>query len=201
MKVLFNDTVISDDNARLILNRGLKFGDALFETIRVMHGKALYVAEHYHRLMESVQLLQMTWSAGKDLKWFESILNQYIQENSLSQARMRFMVYRAGAGLYTPVENNVNWLLEAAEVPWPDYAFNEQGQTFCLFKELYKPSYYLSRIKTTNVLVFVMAGLYMKQEATDNCFVLNEKGFVVEAMSSNIFVVKKNVGIITLIWE
>ncbi len=40
-------------------NRGLRYGDSLFETIRVVNGKTFFWEEHYLRLMSSMRILRM----------------------------------------------------------------------------------------------------------------------------------------------
>ena len=40
-------------------NRGLRYGDALFETIRTVNGTIFFWEEHYLRLMASMRILRM----------------------------------------------------------------------------------------------------------------------------------------------
>ena len=40
-------------------NRGLNYGDAVFETIRVQQGKILFWEDHYFRLMASMRIMRM----------------------------------------------------------------------------------------------------------------------------------------------
>jgi branched-chain amino acid aminotransferase len=54
-----------------------------------------------------------------------------------------------------------------------------------------KPVNSLANHKTCNSLVYVMAGIYRKENSLDEVFVLNNSGFLCEAMSANVFVVYK----------
>ena len=58
-----------------------------------------------------------------------------------------------------------------------------------MFDELTKPVNSLSNYKTSNSLLYVMAGLYKKQHRLDDVFILNQHGFLCESISSNLFVV------------
>jgi branched-subunit amino acid aminotransferase/4-amino-4-deoxychorismate lyase len=58
-----------------------------------------------------------------------------------------------------------------------------------VYDELTKPINKLSNYKTSNALIYVMAGLYKKQNRLDDVFMLNQNGFLCESMTSNVFVV------------
>ncbi len=58
--------------------------------------------------------------------------------------------------------------------------------------EFLEDSYKLSNYKTSNALLYVMAGLYQKQHRLDEAIILNQNGFLCESTSSNLFVVYQN---------
>ena len=51
--VSYNDPSLS------FFNRGFSYGDALFETVKVVGDKLLFWEDHYFRLMASMRLLRM----------------------------------------------------------------------------------------------------------------------------------------------
>ena len=51
--VAFEDVKITPDN------RAYKYGDSVFETIKVINGKVVFWEEHYFRLMASMRMLRM----------------------------------------------------------------------------------------------------------------------------------------------
>ena len=58
--VNFNGNLISLGNNFLSHeNRGFKYGDALFETVRISNGKLLFWEDHYFRLMSSMRILRI----------------------------------------------------------------------------------------------------------------------------------------------
>ena len=73
-----------------------------------------------------------------------------------------------------------------------NYELNQKGLIIDVFDELTKPINKLANYKTSNALVYVMAGLFQKQNRLDEAILLNEQGFLCESTSSNVFVVYQN---------
>jgi len=103
--------------------------------------------------------------------------------------RFRLTVYRDGEGLYTPQSNKVGYLLEGIQLDQSIYELNQKGLIIDVYDELTKPINKLSNYKTSNALLYVMAGLYQKQHRLDEAILLNQQGFLCESTSSNLFVV------------
>ena len=58
--VNLNGEIVSNNQANLnITNRGLAYGDAVFETIRVNGNQILFWEDHYFRLMASMRIMRM----------------------------------------------------------------------------------------------------------------------------------------------
>src|SRR5438309_10164247 len=96
MKICFNGDVYSADAPVLMVqNRSYKWGDGLFETIKVFDGQLLLGTLHFERLFTSLKLLQI--ETGGD--FIEALLVEKIillcqQNNCLRSARIRLAVYR-----------------------------------------------------------------------------------------------------------
>jgi branched-chain amino acid aminotransferase len=104
-------------------------------------------------------------------------------------ARFRLTVYRDGEGLYTPESNQSGYILESTELHENHYTFNKKGLIVDVYNEMTKSVDKLSNFKTTNALLYVMAGLFKKQHRLDEALILNQHGFLCESMSANVFVV------------
>ena len=55
----FNGDLLKEANIITNENRGYKYGDAVFETIKVVHGKLLFWEDHYFRLMSAMRIMRM----------------------------------------------------------------------------------------------------------------------------------------------
>jgi len=169
-------------------NRAFKYGDALFETIKVENLKVYFVEDHYFRLMASMRMLRMEIPMNFTLEFFENELISIVKQNNLEKARVRFTVFRQGGGFYNPLTNKINYLIEASQIK----IVVKENYTVDLFKDYYIYSGMLSTIKTTNKITNVLASIYASDNDFDNCILVNEKKQVVEAINGNVFVVKGN---------
>lgn len=188
--ILHNDEfVIINHPILTAANRGFKYGDGLFETMRMCNGKLKFAELHADRLRAGMKALKIDGSTLLDEYFLKQKTAELCKKNKLKDnVRFRLSVYRAGDGLYTPNSNKSGYVLEASSLAEDNYELNKKGLIIDVFDELTKPVNSLSNYKTSNALLYVMAGLYKKQHRLDDAFILNQKGFLCESISSNIFV-------------
>lgn len=186
----FNGTLISDTAQFLSAqNRGFKFGDALFETVKIANGKVVFWEDHYFRLMASMRMLRMKIPMEFTLENLErEILKTAPSDATNMTFRSRLSVFRKDGGLYAPLTNEVDFLIEVSEFQLE----NNDSYRIDLFKDFYNYSGLLSTLKTNNKILSTVASIYAKENDLDNCVLLNERKGVVEVTNGNIFIVKGN---------
>jgi len=189
--ILHNDEFIAIDQPILTAhNRGFRYGDGLFESMRMSNGKLRFAEQHAERLKAGMKALKMEGASLLDEYFLKQKTAELCKKNKLKDnARFRLSVYRSGEGLYTPDTNKTGYVLEATALSESKYELNRKGLIVDVYDELTKSVDPLSNYKTSNSLVYVMAGLYKKQHGLDEAFILNHKGFLCESISSNVFVV------------
>ncbi len=189
MMINYNENIISKETiAFSIDNRAFKYGDSLFETIKVASSKIVFIEDHYFRLMASMRMLRMKIPMKFTIEFFEKEIVKTVEANKLIDARVRFSVFRKGGGLYLPKDNTIEFLIEATPLVIPlkdEYEVD-------LFKDYYIYSGVLSTLKTNTKILNVVASIYANENDLDNCILLNEKKHIVEALNANIFLVKGN---------
>ena len=114
--VNYNGNLLSKNTSYLNHeNRGLRYGDALFESIRVVNGKIFFWEDHYLRLMASMRILRMEIPMDFTMEFLEGQLLACLEANDLLEgpARIRFTVFRNNGGLYLPQTNDVSYIIEA----------------------------------------------------------------------------------------
>ena len=191
--VNFNGEILPADTKVLtVANRGFKYGDGLFESMRMLKGQLKFAAEHATRLQKGMKALKMDGYSQMDAWFLKEKADQLASVNKIKHGRLRLTVYRDAEGLYTPSQNKVGYLLEIQPVDEPRYFLNSKGLIIDVFTELSKPTNFLSNIKTCNSLVYVLAGIHKSQNNLDDVLLLNQNGFLCEASSSNVFVYYQN---------
>lgn len=194
--VNINGEILEKEEATLpIANRGFTYGDAVFETIRVINGRVIFWEDHYFRLMASMRIMRMEIPQEFSPENLETEIQNLVKENDLLEkaARVKFIVSRKPGGLYTPETNEIDFLITATTLPEAFYLFNEDFYEVELFKDHFVTSGLLSTLKTNNRAINVLGSIFAKENDYNNCFLLNEQKNVVEALNGNIFLVKDGV--------
>ncbi|MDR9456145.1 MAG: aminotransferase class IV [Salegentibacter sp.] len=190
-----NGNLVEDQNAKLsVFNRGLAYGDSVFETIRVINGQVMFWEDHYFRLMASMRIMRMEIPASFSPEFLEEKMGELVEANDLknSPARIRFTVFRKEGGYYTPATREIDYIITVAPLKDAFYLLNEEDYEIELFKDHYITSGLLATIKSNNRAVNVLGSIYASENNYENCLLLNEKKSVVEALNGNLFVVKGN---------
>ena len=187
----FNGEIISENELQLSSeNRAFKYGDAIFETIKVSKGKVVFFEDHYFRLMASMRMLRMKIPMKFTLEFLQDEILKTIENFERTKTyRVRLTVYRKDGGLYAPKSNEVDYLIEIKEFEYTEKAVYKVD----LFKDFYNYSGLLSTVKTTNRMLNTLSAVFAEENDLDNCILLNERKGVVEATNGNIFIIKNKV--------
>lgn len=193
----FNGEIVASKDAHLsVSNRGFAYGDAVFETIRVVNSKIMFWEDHYFRLMASMRIMRMEIPQSFSPEFLEEEIITLLKKNELedSPARIRFSVYRKEGGFYSPATYDIGYVITAEKLSSPFYLLKEDFYEVELFKDHYVNSGLLSTLKTNNKALNVLGSIFAKENGYHNCLILNENKSVVEALNGNLFLVKgKNI--------
>lgn len=188
-----NGNIVEEKEASLsVNNRGFNYGDAVFETIKVTHSKILFLEDHYFRLMASMRIIRMEIPMNFTLEFLnDEILKLIKVTNQLEKTvRIKLVVFRNSEGLYTPKNNNVSFIITSRELDNDFYQISDNTFVVDLYKDHYLSPSLLSTLKSNNRLINIIGGVYAKENKLDNCLLLNTNKSVVEALNSNVFLVK-----------
>jgi branched-chain amino acid aminotransferase len=187
----FNGELLFEENVKLSLeNRGFKYGDAIFETVKVSNKKVIFWEDHYFRLMASMRMLRMKIPMQFTLEFLEQeILKIVAVQDTAASFRVRLNISRKDGGLYTPKTNEIDYLIDVKENTYQ----TKESYSVDVFKDFYNYSGLLSTIKTNNRVLNTLASIYANENDLDNCVLINEKKGVVEVTNANIFILKGNV--------
>lgn len=189
----FNGAIVSKDANLLGQNRGFLFGDAVFETVKIINSKILFLEDHYFRLMSSMRVIRMEIPMNFTMEYLEEqIITLVKTQNLATSARARITVYRNDGGYYLPQNNTVSFLISAQSLENSLYSINQNEYIVDLYKDFYVTKQLLSSIKTTNKIINVTGSIFANENGLDNCLLLNDSKNVIEALQGNIFMLNAN---------
>jgi branched-chain amino acid aminotransferase len=189
----FNGTIVTNDTSLLTQNRAFLYGDAVFETVKIVNSKILFLEDHYFRLMSSMRIVRMEIPMNFTMEFIEEQIITLAKVNNLEDSsRARITVYRNDGGYYLPQNNSVSYLIQVEKLENTTYSIIEKDYVVDLYTDFYVAKQLLSSIKTTNKLLNITASIYASENGLDNCLLLNDSKNVVEALQGNLFMLKGN---------
>lgn len=192
--VNINGALMPDDAPVISLdNRAFHYGDGVFETMRIVRGKACFLDAHWSRLMAGLKVLRIDMPERLGRDRLEQMVMELSERNGLPNARGRLTVFRDSPGYYRPDHNKGGFTLELFPVDRETYILNERGFTVDLYPVMRKAVNPLSVHKTLGAQLFVLASLWCIEHHLDNCLLQNDRGNIIESASGNLFIVSNGV--------
>src|SRR6185295_12792906 len=134
----FNGELLPEDQPVFTAaSRAARFGDGLFETMRMNNGQVLFAEQHATKLFRGLQLLQFKLPEDFTWKFLENEIARLVKKNNCGlHARCRLMVTRGEGALTDEPVNSPQFLIEC----WPTeiYSFNQKGMAIGIFEEAKK---------------------------------------------------------------
>ena len=181
MKALFNDMIVEELSLTLD-DRGLQYGDGLFETIIIKAGKIQLLDKHLSRLKKGMQVLHMETPAYFTINYFTACIARLAEINQTETMVANVMVWRKPGGLYTPLEQAVNLLIKCR--PYQEKAKKLHKVGICRSVSNYYQSYTPYK---SNSLKYVLAAIEKKESKMDDLIILDASGYISETIDKNIF--------------
>lgn len=173
-----------------ILDRGLAYGDGVFETMLVDSGRIPLWDYHYQRLQQGLQRLYIDIDHKLLAASVQDILN-----SSETPGVIKIMVTRGQGGRgYTPPETEEATIIVAffglsAQKTIDNQNKSQAGVCACYCRQTLPQCTTLAGIKTLNQLPYVLAAREVKEAGCDEGLLTNDHGHLIEAVSRNVFLV------------
>lgn len=184
----FNGNIQENSGVLIENNRGFLFGDSLFETIKVLPNKVLFLEDHYFRLMASMRICRMEIPMNFTMEFMETeILKLLPFIGTASAYRIRFSVFRKGDGLYLPKSKEISFLISGNALEEAKYNFTQDEYEVELYKDAHITKQLFSTLKSNNKMIQIAGSIFAYENDYDNCLLLNDEKNIVEALQSNVF--------------
>ena len=179
----------ADEPALSVRDRGLLYGDGVFETLRAYDGVPLHLDEHLARLNASATALRLC--GGVDGAAIGQGIAELLEGNDLSDAYIRITLTRgehAGRLELEPAAEPTLIIVAQPLRPLPPSRY-DPGSTAIIASIRQNADSPLPRHKTLNYLNNLLARTEARGRGADEAILLNTRGEVAEAASSNLFLV------------
>jgi branched-subunit amino acid aminotransferase/4-amino-4-deoxychorismate lyase len=173
-------------------NRGLMYGDGLFETILYSQGRLILIQSHLKRFFLGLKLLKLNLSLSSE--HLIDLLNEGVEKNDLSKAEVviRMQCWREGGRGYAATTSKAHYYI----------SFTPLKQHSKSIKEgiaLYQSSYTTMpkrvgehSLKSSNALSYVLAASEAVDQGYDDALLLSPDGYIAECSNANIFWIRSN---------
>lgn len=182
-KLLHEDTTLVNAG-----NRGLRYGDGIFETLKLVDSEIIFEAFHFERLLNGLNLLQFIVPPFFTPVFLKEQILALCAKNSLWKAvRVRLNVFRKNGGLYDPIDHTPEWIIEAWELTENYFRLNENGLIVDLYRNAKKSCDAFSNLKSNNYLPYIMGALHARKHNLNDCLLLNSHERICDATIANVF--------------
>lgn len=181
-------------------NRGLRFGDGLFETIKVVNahpgnqqGRMPLFDLHMERLNQGMSVLNIQLPEHYTADYLTQIILDLCNRNNIpGAARVRITIFRGNGSLFATEDPFASIIIQAEPLAGDYLTLNETGYNIDICAGIQKSCDQLSNIKSNNYLPYVMAAQYARQHQLNECLVLNTHNRICDGTIANIFRLHQN---------
>jgi branched-subunit amino acid aminotransferase/4-amino-4-deoxychorismate lyase len=192
--IILNGEMLGASQSFMKDNRAFRFGDGVFESIRILNGLPYNLQFHIERMLEGADILSLDIPIHFSVDYFKAQIESLIEKNNIQAGgKARISLFRDGEGVYFSESDKAMFFIEASHLPNNYFILNENGLMVDIYSEMNKSVNILSKYKSCNSLLPIMAANFAKKNKLQECFILNAKGKIIESISSNVFIVSNGV--------
>ncbi|KDR96583.1 4-amino-4-deoxychorismate lyase [Peptoclostridium litorale DSM 5388] len=181
MKVFINGEFTDEGRAFISpFSPGFMYGYGVFETIKVCRGRAVFLKEHYDRLMKGLDFLNI--QADLDLQGFCDICEKLMRENVVEDGFLKIMSFKGRGGSADII------IYTGKKVYVDEY---ERGFGICLADSRRNEYSKLCTVKSMNYAENIIQKERAAGLGFEEAIFLNTRGDICEGCISNIFWVKE----------
>jgi len=174
-----------------VWDHGLLYGDGIFEAIRVYDWNIFKLKEHIDRLFESAKAIMINIPLSKDELISKTV--EIVKKNNLRYGYIRIIVTRGVGPMGVDPRNckkpTIIIMTERREPIWGERHIVAITSSI----RRIPPECIDPKIKSLNYLNNILAKIEAINAGADAAIMLNIQGYVSEASTENIFIVKNSV--------
>lgn len=173
-----------------VMDRGLHYGDGLFETIACIDGKLQFWDEHIKRMRSGANRLAIEPSVIDN---FKDDVTALLKQHSVKDCVVKLILTRGQSdrGYRSPSPQKPTRITLLSDFPQYPEQYSIQGIKACFCQHPVSKNSRLAGIKHLNRLDNVLARNEWRDEYQEG-IMLDDEGHVIEGTMSNVFAIKNN---------
>jgi 4-amino-4-deoxychorismate lyase len=188
MKVFLNDAYLDEAIAAVSpLSPGFMYGYGVFETIRVSGSKAVFLDQHYRRMVQSLSVMGMTCPYGEEA--LNGIIGELLALNGVDAGFVKIVCSKPAPKKQLHQDADI-LILTGTKTYSSEYA---KGLKVCLAEARRNEFSKLTGIKSMNYAENILEKEAAIRKGFDEALFLNTQGQVAEGCVANIFWVKDGI--------
>ena len=171
-------------------NRGLRFGDALCETVKYNGRGLLFWEDHYFRMMASMRQLRMEIPMSFSMEFLEAEIRKTLEATGAATrpAEVRITIFRKAGAALAPDSLEIAYILEATPLDTAEYPMPAGDCRADIYKDHTLMADNLSALPQANAMIRVLGSIYARENELQTCILLNQRKEVCDALEGNLFV-------------
>ncbi|MEA3493860.1 MAG: branched-chain-amino-acid transaminase [Candidatus Margulisiibacteriota bacterium] len=192
MKIFIDGKIIPSEKATIsVFDRGLFYGDGVFESLRTYNGKAFQLDEHLKRLVKGTKSLKIRLPYS--IKQLKQAVVKTIAANKFEESYIKIIVTRGKSMGHGLDPRNVEGKATLIIIVEKQKVFSQKIYSSgwkAIISSVKKANVPISKIKSLNYLDNILAKIEANKTGANEAILLDEKGNIAEGTISNIFIVK-----------
>ena len=181
------------ENAISINNHNYRYGDGIFETMKLVKGNIPLADYHFERLFTGMDLIgfKVPGLFTKE-KLLDEIMMLAKKNNCSNLARVRVAVSRGNGGV-NDCDDKLQYTLECTAADEVINSLNVNGFIIDVFPDAVKSCDKFSNLKSSSYLNYVTAARYAKENKLNDVLIFNQHNQICEASIANMFWIKDEI--------
>jgi len=191
-KICINGKLLPVKDATIsVLDRGLFYGDGIFESLRTYNGKPFQLEQHLKRLLQGAKTLSIrSLPSSTQLK---TAVLKTLKANNFKKSYIKIIITRGlskkrGLSLKNATGKPTIIIIVEEQKSYPKKMFSVGWKV--IISQIIRPDVPSSRIKSLNYINNLLARREAEKAKANEAIMLDDRGYLAEGTISNVFIVK-----------
>lgn len=191
MEICINGHFLSGAAPALaVADKSYRYGDGLFETMKMRNGRLQMASAHFERLQQGMKQLGYDITTFPDAPAFTKLIGELCRRNKcLDLGRVRLTISAGTGGLFE--DSQPNYSIECWPLTATVETLNTKGLRLTICPDVRKSCDRLANLKSANYLPYAVAARYARRQQADDCIVLNTNERIADTCIANIFIIRE----------